>query len=104
MKDILLSDDLDHIEKFTVQFRRIYDSGINKDKTGYLKERVYNTKAQDTDFNQLLEIQNHNIYLDNIQDMREDELNRKIFSIVSYMVKYQAFIIIKAGSPGSKIN
>jgi hypothetical protein len=93
-------------ESFVVQFRRIGNSGVNKDKRGFLKNQVYNSK--NTDFNIHPEIKGSNILITTEDlalggNLEENPLlKQKIYSIVYYMVKYQAFIIIKEESSQSK--
>ncbi len=107
LKTILTSDDLGDFDKFTFQFRKIGVSGINSDKTGYLKTQVYNAQnvqgsVKITDFNAHPEIQAHNIIITKDDLEKPKILKQKLYSIVYYMVKYQAFIIVKAGNAGSK--
>ncbi len=88
------------VEQITVQFRRIYSSGVTKDS--YIVSTVYNSAGEGVDFNKAEEIQKHNIIIkkDDLQNGRE--LRNKVFSSLYYMVKYQAFIIVKEGNTRSK--
>ena len=95
LQDIFKSDDLIGVEKFTIQFRRPRHSGIDNAKSGFLKARVYNSKA--VDFNIHPEIKSHNIVITETDLNNPNILRSKLFSIVYYMVKYQAFIVVKSG-------
>lgn len=103
LKDIFAGDDLDHIAKFTIQFRRLSHSGLNKDtKTGSLNERVYNAQnvqggTRVTYFDAHPEIKSHNIVITSKDIQNKEILDQKLFSIIYYMVKYQAFIVVKEG-------
>lgn len=89
-------------ESFVVQFRRLSHAGINKDKSGSLKERVYNSQdlsdSKITDYNAHPEIQGSNILITDSDIRNQRRLRDKLFTIVYYMVKYQAFIVVKAES------
>jgi hypothetical protein len=99
--NIFKSEDLDSIKKFTIQFRRPSHSGINKDsKSGSLNSRVYNSKG--VDFNTNPEINGHNIVITRADINNADTIRSKLFSIVYYMVKYQAFIVVKSGLAGDR--
>ena len=87
--------------KITIQFRRPSRSGIGFDKSSTLKKRVYNYQV---DFNTLQEIQRRNIIItkDDFKPENQKILKQKIYSIIYYMVKYQAFIVMKDGDTSSK--
>jgi len=64
LQNILTSLDVD---SFVVQFRRISHSGINNDKSGFLREQVYNSQdisnLKITDYNRHPEMQGTNILI-----------------------------------------
>ena len=86
-------------ESFVVQLRRISHRGLNKDKDGLLKSQVYDSST--LDFNEHPEIAGTNILI-TANDLGDAAtLRQKLFSIVYYMVKYQASFVIKEGSAAS---
>ncbi len=90
---------------FVVQFRRISHSGIDYDKQ--IRDVVYNAQDKSdlkiTDYNSHPEIlDGSNILIKNIDELSERQLLQKLYSIVYYMVKYQAFIIVKVETARSK--
>ena len=101
LTSILTDPDIQAKNKITIQFRRPSRSGIGSDKTSTLKERLYNYQV---DFNTLQEIQKHNIIItqDDFEPKNQKILKQKIYSIIYYMVKYQAFIVMKDGDANSK--
>ena len=73
---------------------------MNKDSYGLLKNRVYNTVK--FDFNEHPEIAGSNIIITENDLGNAVVLRQKLYSIIYYMVKYQAFFVVKAESAQEK--